>query len=86
MTAAKGLILAARTSGKVKAWFQGLTIILLMAWPAFLGPFDAAPAALYLPAATVAAWLCALLSVGSLIEYMWVNRGILAQLAQRRRR
>ncbi len=77
MTAARGLVLAARTSGKIKAWFQGATIISVMAFPAFwfrLEPW-------HLTYAFYAAWACAILSVGSIIEYIWVNRTILGQLA-----
>lgn len=77
MTAARGLVLAARTSGKIKAWFQGATIITVMAFPAFwfrLEPW-------HLVYAFYATWACAILSVGSIIEYIWVNRTVLGQLA-----
>jgi len=77
MTAARGLVLAARTSGKIKAWFQGVTIITVMAFPAFwfrLEPW-------HLTYAFWATWACAILSVASIIEYIWVNRKILGQLA-----
>ncbi len=84
MTAAKGIVLAARTSGKVKAWCQGLTIIALMAIPAFLGPFALADAAWVMPFAALATWLCAAISVGSLAEYLWVNRAPLRELARAR--
>ena len=77
MTAARGLVLAARTSGKVKAWFQGVTIITIMAFPAFW--FSLEP--WHLTYAFWATWACALLSVASIIEYIWVNRKILIQLA-----
>jgi phosphatidylglycerophosphate synthase len=79
MTASKGLILAARTSGKIKAWFQGATIITVMAFPAFwlrLEPW-------HLTYAFYATWACAILSVTSMIEYVWVNRVILRQLGAR---
>ncbi len=78
MTAARGLVLAARTSGKLKAWFQGATIITVMAFPAFwfhLEPW-------HLTYAFYATWACAILSVGSIIEYIWVNRKVLRQLAE----
>ncbi len=78
MTAARGLVLAARTSGKVKAWFQGVTIITVMAFPAFW--FQLQP--WHLTYAYWATWACAILSVGSIIEYIWVNRAVLRQLAQ----
>jgi CDP-diacylglycerol--glycerol-3-phosphate 3-phosphatidyltransferase len=77
MTAARGLVLAARTSGKVKAWFQGVTIITMMALPAFwfrLEPW-------HLGYAYWATWACAVLSVTSIVEYIWVNRRALAHLA-----
>jgi CDP-diacylglycerol--glycerol-3-phosphate 3-phosphatidyltransferase len=80
MTATRGLVLAARTSGKVKAWIQGATIISCAAFPAVF--FTYSP--WMLTWAAWASWLCALLSVGSIIEYIWVNRGILAQMAQRK--
>jgi hypothetical protein len=32
-----------------------------------------------------ATWACAILSVGSIIEYIWVNRRILGQLAEKKR-
>ncbi len=79
MTASKGLILAARTSGKVKAWVQGLALITMMAFPAFwntLAPW-------HLVYAYWMCWLCAALSVGSIIEYIWVNRPVLKQLIDR---
>ena len=81
MTAARGLVLAARTSGKIKAWFQGVTIISVMGLPAFwfrLEPW-------HLTYAFWATWACAILSVGSIIEYIWVNRRILGQLAEKKR-
>ena len=77
MTASRGLVLAARTSGKIKAWFQGVTLITIMAFPAFwfrLEPW-------HLTYAFYATWACAILSVISIIEYIWVNRLILSQLS-----
>lgn len=83
MSATKGLVLAARNSGKVKAWCQGVLIIASLGVPAVWGLWGPIPTWLPL-AATIGAWLCAVLSVGSMIEYMWVNRGVLVQLTQRR--
>ena len=77
MTASRGLVLAARTSGKIQAWFQGVTLITIMAFPAFwfrLEPW-------HLTYAFYATWACAILSVISIIEYIWVNRLILSQLS-----
>lgn len=82
MTATKGLVLAARTSGKFKAWLQGITIITLMAFPAFW--FQRA--SWHLTYGFWATWICCLVSVGSIIEYIWVNRDILKQLVVRRAR
>ena len=79
MTATKGLVLAARTSGKVKAWVQGTTIITCLGFPAL---FDHALWMLWW--ATIATWLCAVLSVGSICEYIWVNRPVLKQLLDRK--
>jgi len=80
MAATKGLVLAARMSGKVKAWFQGTTIISALGLPAVTGGF----ADWQLVYASIAAWVCAVLSVGSMLEYIWVNRATLAKLAARR--
>ena len=80
MTATKGLVLAARTSGKVKAWIQGVTLITCMAFPAVF--FSESLWMLWW--ATIATWLCAVLSVGSICEYIWVNRPVLAQLLDRK--
>lgn len=80
MTAARGLVLAARTSGKVKAWFQGATILTIMAFPAFwfrLEPW-------HLTYAYWATWACAALSVFSIGEHIWVNRRTLSQLAEKK--
>jgi CDP-diacylglycerol--glycerol-3-phosphate 3-phosphatidyltransferase len=79
MTATKGLVLAARTSGKVKAWLQGITLISMMSLPAWW--FHRYP--WHLTYAFWATWLCAVVSVGSIIEYIWVNRGVLRQLLER---
>lgn len=80
MTATKGLVLAARTSGKVKAWVQGATIITCLGLPAAF----ATEALWVLHWAFWATWLCALLSVLSICEYIWVNRGTLALLIERK--
>ncbi len=80
MTATRGLVLAARTSGKVKAWLQGVTIIFFMGWACVF--FNRS--AWILEAANWAAWICAVVSVASIIEYIWVNRAVLAQMAVRR--
>ena len=80
MTATRGLVLAARTSGKVKAWFQGITLITCMAFPACFW----VRAEWMLTWAFWATWITALVSVASIIEYIWVNRPILAILLDRR--
>lgn len=80
MTATKGLVLAARTSGKVKAWIQGLTIITCVAFP---GAFFSEKTWI-LWWASIMTWVCAVLSVASICEYIWVNRPVLAQLVERR--
>jgi CDP-diacylglycerol--glycerol-3-phosphate 3-phosphatidyltransferase len=80
MAATKGLVLAARMSGKVKAWFQGTAIISILALPAFLG----GPADWHLIYASAILWLCAVLSAGSMLEYIYVNREVLANLVERR--
>ena len=80
MSASRGLVLAARTSGKVKAWVQGVAIITIMAWPSCW--FQFAP--WHLTYAYWACWVCALASVVSISEYMWVNRALLRALIDRR--
>ena len=79
MTATRGLVLAARTSGKVKAWIQGYTLITLMAFPACWWTRWQ----WQLDYAFWLTWLCAAVSVASILEYIWVNRALLAQLALR---
>lgn len=76
MCATKGLVLAARLSGKIKAWFQGFTLISCLGVAAlFTGYND--EIRLY---ALILSWLCALFSLASFIEYLWVNRPTLRQL------
>ncbi len=82
MTATKGLVLAARTSGKVKAWVQGATLLTCISFPAVF--FSQAPWILHW--AFWSTWLCAVLSVISIAEYIWVNRPVLGQLIERRPR
>jgi CDP-diacylglycerol--glycerol-3-phosphate 3-phosphatidyltransferase len=81
MCATKGLVLAARNSGKLKAWIQGMTLISVLVFPAFTAGVVAPWMYLY---AIAMAWLCAILSIASMAEYIYVNRGILAQLTARR--
>lgn len=84
MAATKGLVLAARTSGKAKAWAQGFTIISIFGLPALLAPFIGFGGWM-LYYATVSTWICAALSAGSMVEYLWANRAVLGALVQRRR-
>jgi hypothetical protein len=80
MSAVRGLALAARPSGKLKAWIQGVTLITVMAWPAVW--WTRSP--WHLTYAFWMTWICAAFSIASIIEYMWVNRAILAQLTPAR--
>jgi len=80
MTASRGLVLAARTSGKVKAWLQGAAIITVFAWPSCWFHLDH----WHLTYAYWACWLCAVVSVASISEYIWVNRELLRGLLDRR--
>jgi CDP-diacylglycerol--glycerol-3-phosphate 3-phosphatidyltransferase len=73
LAAASGLILAARASGKVKAWCQGFALITMLALPALTGGC----AAWHLVYDTLAVWACAVLSIASIIEYLAVNRAAL---------
>lgn len=79
MTATRGLVLAARTSGKAKAWVQGITIISLLAFPACFWH----RAEWHLHAGFWASWVCAGFSIYSITEYIWVNRAILRSLLKR---
>jgi phosphatidylglycerophosphate synthase len=79
MTATRGLVLAARTSGKVKAWVQGTTIITSLAFPACFF----VRAEWHLTWGWWATWVCAIISLISIVEYIYVNRGVLAQLLKR---
>ena len=80
MAATKGLVLAARMSGKLKAWVQGMTIITAFAMPCLLFEMSA----WHLWVVAIMTWLCALLSLYSIIEYIVVNKAVLAQLVARR--
>lgn len=81
MCATKGVVLAARMSGKIKAWFQGLTLISGIGVAAVFTGFND-EIRLY---AMVMAWLCAAFSVISFIEYLWVNGSTLRLLVTARR-
>jgi len=80
MAASQGHVLAARWPGKLKAWLQGVALITICAFPAVW--FELAP--WHLTYAYWACWVCAIVSVLSMIEYLISNRGILAQLIQRK--
>lgn len=81
MSASRGIVLAARTSGKVKAWLQGVAIITILAWPSCWFRLDP----WHLTYAYWACWVAAVASVASIIEYIWVNRALLGGLIDRRR-
>jgi len=80
MAATKGLVLAARMSGKIKATWQGFVIIGAMAVVVFSQGFGAWQAWLLYGAT----WFAAVLSAGSMAEYIWVNRVTLKELVARR--
>jgi CDP-diacylglycerol---glycerol-3-phosphate 3-phosphatidyltransferase len=80
MAATKGLVMAARWPGKLKAWLQGVALITTCALPAFWGGLHH----WHLVVAYWACWVCAIASVLSMAEYLWTNRDILRQLTQRR--
>lgn len=80
LAASTGVVLAARASGKLKAWLQGIVLIAILALPAFCGvlrPWQ-------LELAFWGTWVCAVASVLSILEYIWVNRSVLARLLDRR--
>jgi CDP-diacylglycerol--glycerol-3-phosphate 3-phosphatidyltransferase len=79
MAATRGLVLAARMSGKIKATAQGVAILVALALPVFTGGFGAGQAV----TAWALAWVAALLAVSSIIEYIWVNRATLRRLTSR---
>jgi CDP-diacylglycerol--glycerol-3-phosphate 3-phosphatidyltransferase len=78
MAASRGLVLAARTSGKVKAMLQCAAIVLVSALPALTFAWNP----WYLVATGVLAWICAVASVGSILEYIWINRAVLRRLGR----
>lgn len=80
MCAVRGLVLAARSSGKFKAWVQGAVLICALAYPAFWGGREA----WMLEVTAWGVWFAAVVSLASLVEYLWVNRALLASLAGRR--
>lgn len=82
MAASRGLVLAARASGKAKAWMQGFTICTVFALPAFTFRMDG----WHLVYAAALTWICAVLSIASITEYIWVNRPVLKQLVEHRER
>lgn len=75
LCAARGLVLAARWSGKAKAWVQGAVLLAALGLAALTdgAPWILGPCAL-------GVWAAALLSVGSFAEYLWVHRRALAGL------
>lgn len=79
MCASRGLVLAARTSGKVKAWVQGAVLITAIGLPALCFGREI----WMLHAAAWGCWAAAILSLASLGEYLVVNRTVLAALARR---
>lgn len=80
MCAVRGLTLAARWSGKAKAWVQGVVLITSIGLAAVCGgrqPW-------ILDVAAWGCWLAAAISLLSLAEYLWVNRQVLTGLVSRR--
>ncbi len=82
MAASKGLVLAARMSGKIKAWMQGATIITACGLPVFFG----GPYAWQVWLMVAMTWLCAIMSTYSIIEYFIINKEVLRQLVERHER
>ncbi len=80
MAATKGLVLAARTSGKVKAILQCCTIIAISALPGLTFTWNP----WFLVVTGVLVWICAIASIGSIIEYIWINREVLRGLGAKR--
>lgn len=80
MAASKNIILAARQSGKVKAWAQGIAISFACGMPAFFGN----RVELHLDINTIFAWTCAAISFYSICEYLLINRAVLKQLVARK--
>lgn len=76
MAASRGLVLAARMSGKIKAWLQGFTIITACGLPVFFG----GPYAWQTWFIIACTWLCTVVSLYSIIEYIVINKAVLAQL------
>ena len=82
MAATKGLVLAARWSGKIKATVQGVAMITTMLLPVIFGGWQS----WHLQVGALLFWIAAGLSVYSIIEYLIVNKAVLQQLIQRRPR
>jgi CDP-diacylglycerol--glycerol-3-phosphate 3-phosphatidyltransferase len=82
MAATKGLVLAARWSGKIKATVQGVAMITTLLLPVIFGGWQA----WHLQVGVLLFWVAAVLSTYSIIEYLVVNQAVLQQLVQRRPR
>ena len=79
--ATKSLVLAARMSGKIKAWFQGIALISSVGLAAIFTdkPDFIRSYAFYM------AWICAIFSAASFFEYVWVNKPTLKLLVAARK-
>jgi len=79
MAATRGLVLAARMSGKIKAFMQGATLLIVL-----LLPVVGSPPVATLWIAWALTWLCAGLSLYSILQYIVINRRTLAALLEAR--
>ena len=80
MAASRGLVLAARMSGKIKAWLQGVTIITACGLPVFFG----GPYAWQTWLIIAFTWVCTAVSIYSIIEYIVINKEVLKKLIVRK--
>lgn len=69
VAAEKGVVIAASCWGKFKTVFQMAMIILMLANIEVLQPVT-----------TIVMWIATILTVVSLVDYIWKNRGVLADI------
>ena len=78
--ATRGVIISARWSGKVKAWFQGtaiITTLVFCVWPDLFGlGWQDVPTL-----SQILCWIVAAYTFYSLVDYLWGNRQVLDSLS-----
>ncbi len=79
LAASQGVIVSARTTGKIKAIVQGASIVAILAATCMPERLGLAPADVADLARTLMAFVAAV-TLASLVDYLWGNRKVLAQL------